>query len=159
MAKKDLVAASLVKRLKKSGYTVSVAESITAGGIASTITEVPGSSEVFLGGVIAYSDSLKKKFLSITTAVLKKESAVSESVAISMAENIRKECKSTFGISATGVAGPGKAYGQKAGTVWIGISTPKESFAIQLALNGDRESIRRESIACAIATLERILTP
>ena len=75
------------------------------------------------------------------------------------AENIRKECKSTFGISATGVAGPGKAYGQKAGTVWIGISTPKESFAIQLALNGDRESIRRESIACAIATLERILTP
>lgn len=157
--KHALPASQLVSQLRKKKLTLATAESITGGGLANAITDVSGSSKVYLGSIIAYSDESKKKFLHIVPSVLKKESAVSEAVAISMAENVRKEFSSTLGISTTGVAGPGSAYGKKAGTVWIGISYKKESFAIELALTGDRESIRREAIACAIAALERILTP
>jgi nicotinamide mononucleotide (NMN) deamidase PncC len=76
-----------------------------------------------------------------------------------MAKSVRKKFKTDIAISTTGVAGPGKAYGQKAGTVWIGISTQKESFAVSLLLSGDREMIRHATITSALAALERILKP
>lgn len=149
----------VVKRLQKFNKTLSVAESITAGGIANQITQVPGASKVFFGGVIAYSDESKVSQLSISKADIKKFTSVSEQVAIEMAKSVRKKFKTDFAISTTGVAGPGKAYGQKAGTVWIGISTQKESFAISLLLSGDREMIRHATITSALAALERILKP
>jgi PncC family amidohydrolase len=120
---------------------------------------VPGSSKVFLGGVIAYSDEIKISQLSIFKSDLEKHTAVSEQVAIEMAKNVRKKFKSDYAISTTGVAGPKKAYGQKVGTVWVGISSQKESFAIALALSGDREVIRHATITSALAALERILKP
>jgi PncC family amidohydrolase len=120
---------------------------------------VSGSSKVFLGGVIAYSDEIKISQLSIFKSDLKKHTAVSEQVAIEMAKNVRKKFKSDYAISTTGVAGPKKAYGQKVGTVWVGISSQKESFAIALALSGDREVIRHATITSALAALERILKP
>ena len=149
----------VVKRLQKLNKTLSVAESITAGGIANQITQVPGASKVFFGGVIAYSDESKVSQLAISKADIKKLTAVSEQVAIEMAKSVRKKFKTDFAISTTGVAGPGKAYGQKAGTVWIGISTQKESFAVSLLLSGDREMIRHATITSALAALERILKP
>ena len=120
---------------------------------------MPGSSKVFLGGVIAYSDEIKISQLSIIKSDLKKHTAVSEQVAIEMANNVRKKFKSDYAISTTGVAGPKKAYGQKVGTVWVGISSQKESFAIALALSGDREVIRHATITSALAALERTLKP
>jgi len=149
----------VVKRLQKIGKSLSVAESITAGGIANQITEVPGSSKVFYGGIIAYSDESKISQLDVKTADIKRFTSVSEQVAIEMANNVRKKFKTDFAISTTGVAGPGKAYGQKAGTVWIGISSQKESFAVSLLLSGDREMIRHATITSALAALERILKP
>lgn len=149
----------VVKRLQKLNKTLSVAESITAGGIANQITQVPGASKVFIGGVIAYSDESKVSQLAISKADIKKLTSVSEQVAIEMAKSVRKKFKTDFAISTTGVAGPGKAYGQKAGTVWIGISTQKESFAVSLLLSGDREMIRHATITSALAALERILKP
>ena len=149
----------VVKRLQKLNKTLSVAESITAGGIANQITQVPGASKVFFGGVIAYSDESKVSQLAISKADIKKLTAVSEQVAIEMAKSVRKKFKTDIAISTTGVAGPGKAYGQKAGTVWIGISTQKESFAVSLLLSGDREMIRHATITSALAALERILKP
>jgi PncC family amidohydrolase len=149
----------VVKRLQKLNKTLSVAESITAGGIANQITQVPGASKVFFGGVIAYSDESKVSQLAISKADLKKFTSVSEQVAIEMAKSVRKKFKTDIAISTTGVAGPGKAYGQKAGTVWIGISTQKESFAVSLLLSGDREMIRHATITSALAALERILKP
>jgi nicotinamide-nucleotide amidase len=98
------------------------------------------------------------KFLGVSAALLKKESAVSEKVAIEMAQSIRAEMKSDFGISTTGVAGPGKAYGQKAGTVWIAIASKKETITVALALGGDREAVRNATITSALATFERILS-
>ena len=152
------LAQDLVKQLKKREKTLATAESITGGGLASIITSIPGSSEVFLGGVDSYSDQSKKKFFGITSALLKKETAVSEKVAIAMAEAARKEFKSDFAISTTGVAGPGKAYGQKAGTVWIAIASKKESVSVALSLSGDREAVRNATIISALATFARILS-
>ena len=152
------IAISVVKKLKKKKVTLATAESITGGGLSAAITDVAGSSDVFLGGVVTYSDKSKTKFLGVTSALLKKESAVSERVAITMAEAARAEFKSDFAIATTGVAGPGKAYGQKAGTAWIAIASKKETVSIALSLSGDRESVRNATIVSALATFERILS-
>ena len=149
----------LVKKLKKRKETIAVAESLTGGGLGEAITSIKGASDVFIGGVIAYSDEIKVKELGVSKSTLKKETAVSEEVAIEMATGIRKKYNSTYGISTTGVAGPGKAYGQKAGTVWIGISGANNTYAIPLLLTGDRETIRKATIESALALLSRILTP
>jgi PncC family amidohydrolase len=114
---------------------------------------------VFLGGVISYSDSSKLKILEVAKSILKKESAVSEAAAKAMAESVRIKFKSDYAISTTGVAGPGKAYGQKAGTVWIGIASKKEVIAVALFLTGDRVAVRNATIESAFATFSRIITP
>ena len=149
----------LVKKLKKRSESIALAESLTGGGLGQAITSIKGASDVFIGGVIAYSDEIKVKELGVSKSTLKKETAVSEEVAIEMASGIRKKYNSTYGISTTGVAGPGKAYGQKAGTVWIGISSANNTYAIPLLLTGDRETIRKATIESALALLSRILTP
>jgi nicotinamide-nucleotide amidase len=154
-----VIASSVVKRLTKKRATLSVAESITGGGLAAVITEVAGSSKVFLGGVIAYADEIKVNQLDVDAKVLKKFTAVSEEVAKEMAIGVRKKFNSDYAIATTGVAGPGKAYGQKAGTVWVAIASKKEVFAIALALSGSRDLIRHATIESALASFERILKP
>lgn len=152
------LASLVVKKLQKKKLTLATAESITGGGLAQSLTEIAGASEVFLGGIVTYSDKSKTKFLGVTSQLLKKTTAVSEEVAAQMAEAIRQEFKSDFGIATTGVAGPGKAYGQKAGTVWVAIASKTETVTIALALSGDRASIRNATIESALATFERILS-
>jgi PncC family amidohydrolase len=154
-----MIATSVVKKLLKKKATLSVAESITGGGLAAAITEVAGSSSVFLGGVIAYADEIKINELKVDSKTLKKFTAVSEEVAKEMAAGARKKFNTDYAIATTGVAGPGKAYGQKAGTVWIAIASKKEVFAIALALSGSRDLIRHATIESALASFERILKP
>ena len=154
-----MIAKSVVKKLLKKKVTLSVAESITGGGLAAAITEVAGSSKVFLGGVIAYADEIKINELKVDAETLKKFTAVSEEVAKEMAAGARKKFNTDYAIATTGVAGPGKAYGQKAGTVWIAIASKKEVFAIALALSGSRDLIRHATIESALASFERILKP
>jgi nicotinamide-nucleotide amidase len=154
-----MIAQSVVKKLTKKKATLSVAESITGGGLASAITEISGSSKVFVGGVIAYEDSIKISELKVDAKTLKKFTAVSEEVAKEMATGALKKFKTDYAIATTGVAGPGKAYGQKAGTVWIAIASKKEVFAIALSLSGSRDLIRHATIESALASFERILKP
>jgi nicotinamide-nucleotide amidase len=154
-----VIASSVVKKLAKKKSTLSVAESITGGGLAAAITEVAGSSKVFLGGVIAYADEIKINQLDVDAKTIKKFTAVSEEVAKEMAIGVRKKFNSDYAIATTGVAGPGKAYGQKAGTVWVAIASKKEVFAIALALSGSRDLIRHATIESALASFERILKP
>ena len=154
-----MIASSVVKRLTKKKVTLSVAESITGGGLAAAITEIAGSSKVFLGGVIAYADEIKVNQLDVDAKTIKRFTAVSEEVAKEMAIGVRKKFNSDYAIATTGVAGPGKAYGQKAGTVWIAIASKKEVFAIALALSGSRDLIRHATIESALASFERILKP
>ncbi len=156
--KSDLeLATTVIKQLRKSGKTLAVAESLTGGGLGAALTEVAGSSEVFLGGITTYSDASKVKLLEIPKRLISKHTAVSEEVAKAMAESVRKIFKSDFAISTTGVAGPGKAYGKSAGSVWLAISTKKEVIAIELSIAGDRATVRKATIESALATFSRIL--
>jgi nicotinamide-nucleotide amidase len=156
--KSDLeLATTVIKQLRKSGKTLAVAESLTGGGLGAALTEVPGSSEVFLGGITTYTDESKVKLLEIPKRLISKHTAVSEEVAKAMAESVRKIFKSDFAISTTGVAGPGKAFGKSAGSVWLAIATKKEVIAIELSIAGDRATVRKATIESALATFSRIL--
>lgn len=156
--KSDLeLATTVIKQLRKSGKTLAVAESLTGGGLGAALTEVPGSSEVFLGGITTYSDASKVKLLEVPKRLISKHTAVSEEVAKAMAESVRKMFKSDFAISTTGVAGPGKAYGKSAGSVWLAIATKKEVIAVELSIAGDRATVRKATIESALATFSRIL--
>jgi PncC family amidohydrolase len=154
-----VIAQSVVKKLTKKKATLCVAESVTGGGLAAAITDIAGSSKVFLGGVIAYDDAVKIKELSVNKKSLSKFTAVSEEVAKEMAAGALAKFKTDYAIATTGVAGPGKAYGQKAGTVWVAIASKKEVFAIALSLSGSRDLIRHATIESALASFERILKP
>jgi nicotinamide-nucleotide amidase len=154
-----MIAQSVIKKLTKKKATLCVAESITGGGLAAAITDVAGSSKVFMGGVIAYDDAIKISELKVDAKTLKKFTAVSEEVAKEMAAGALKKFKTDYAIATTGVAGPGKAYGQKAGTVWVAIASKKELFAIALSLSGSRDLIRHATIESALASFERILKP
>jgi PncC family amidohydrolase len=154
-----MIAQSVVKKLTKKKATLSVAESITGGGLAAAITDIAGSSKVFMGGVIAYDDAVKVKELSVNKKSLSKFTAVSEEVAKEMAIGALAKFKTDYAIATTGVAGPGKSYGQKAGTVWVAIASKKEVFAIALSLPGSRDLIRHATIESALASFERILKP
>ena len=159
MAQKLSPAEQVVKALKKKKRTLATAESITGGGLGAAITDVVGSSEVFIGGIISYSDNSKITLLSVAKKLIKKQTAVSEEVAAAMAESARLQFKSDYAIATTGVAGPGKAYGQKAGTVWIAIASKSEVQTIALQLAGDRLEVRHATIESALAAFGRILTP
>jgi nicotinamide-nucleotide amidase len=152
------LATTVVNQLKKSGKTLAVAESLTGGGLGAAITEVAGSSEVFLGGITTYSDLSKSKLLEVSKKMITKHTAVSEEVAKEMAANARNLFKSDYAISTIGVAGPGKAYGKTAGTVWMAIASKKEVIAIELSISGDRATVRNATIESALATFSRILS-
>jgi len=149
---------TIVKTLTLRGETISTAESITGGLIGGAITGVPGSSEVFLGGVISYSNQMKKDELGITAADIKKVGVVSEAIAVAMALAIQKRTKSTWAISSTGVAGPGPVDGIPAGTVWIAIAGPKIAQGIELSIAGKREIVRLGAVESALGAFERILS-
>ena len=153
------VAKLVVKKLSKIRKSLSVAESITGGGLASALTDFPGASKVFIGGVIAYSDQVKINELSISKADILKYGAVSEEIALAMAQGCLKKFKTDYALATTGVAGPGSDNGVKAGTAWIGVAGKGESFAIALSLSGTREIIRHATITSALAALERTLKP
>jgi len=153
------LAQDVVKRLKRKKMTLATAESITGGGLGAAITSVPGASDVFLGGLITYSDQSKTMFLDIAKRILTKHTAVSEEVAIAMAQSARKQFGTDYAIATTGVAGPGKAYGQKVGTVWVAIDSKKGPVTLCLALSGTREDIRHATIQSALAAFTRILIP
>ena len=152
-------AAAIIKIMKRKGLTLATAESITGGGLGEVLTSIAGASAGYLGGLITYSDVSKVNFLGILQRTLKKYTAVSEEVAIAMAQSVRAQFKSDYSISTTGVAGPGRAYDQKAGTVWIAIDSRLGTTSVQLALSGDRAQIRHATIESALATFTRILIP
>ena len=152
------LATEIVKKLKRKKATLAVAESITGGLIAGALTDVAGSSAVFLGGVVSYSDAAKKSLLQVRARTLTKHTAVSEEVAVIMARSVRELFGADYAISTTGVAGPGKAYGQRAGTAWLAIITPHHEETVALALSGNRAEIRHATIESALAAFARILS-
>lgn len=132
--------------LKKKNKTIAVAESCTGGLISSMITDVPGSSDYFSEGVVAYSNDAKKKLLGVKENTLKKFGAVSEQTAEQMADGVRRVSKSDIGVSTTGIAGPtGATKSKPVGLVWIGYSDNKVTLAKKFIFTKDR--LRNKELA------------
>jgi nicotinamide-nucleotide amidase len=137
------------KLLKDSNKTISIAESCTGGLIAGLITSVPGSSGYFKGSVVAYANEIKTGILNVNPELIKSNGAVSEKVVIEMAYNIRKIMNTDYSIATSGIAGPDGGTPEKpVGTVWIAISSKKQTIAKKYLYNLSRElNIKRASIA------------
>jgi nicotinamide-nucleotide amidase len=139
------------------GATVATAESLTAGLIAAALAEVPGSSAVLRGGVVAYHNEVKQLLLGVPAALLARVGSVDPEVARRMALGARERCGADIGISSTGVAGPAPHDGKPVGLVYIGYATAHDSGALRLELAGDRAGIRAASRDAALAQLVRLL--
>jgi nicotinamide-nucleotide amidase len=150
-------AKTVVATLVERGETVAVAESVTAGGLGHALTQAPGASKVFLGGVIAYSNEVKVNILGLDSTLIDQFSVVSEEVANAMADAVREKFGTTWGIATTGIAGPGDFEGIPEGRVWVAIRGPINQ-SIQLQLDSGREAIRTGAISSAIGTFARILS-
>jgi nicotinamide-nucleotide amidase len=144
----------LAEGLDLRGLTLAVAESCTGGLLAATITERPGVSSFFLGGVISYSNQVKIDQLAVPADVLDSKGAVSEETARAMADGVRSRFGADLGVGITGIAGPGGATtGKPVGLVHIAVAAPAGLLARQDVWVGDRSQVRRASVRAALALL------
>ncbi len=128
------------------GKTLVTAESCTGGGIGSALTAVPGSSEVYKGGVISYCDWVKEHILGVDRAALDTLGAVSAPVAEAMAKGARRVLEADVAVSVTGLAGPGgDGFGHPVGTVFIGYSDRRATLSREFHFSGSREQVREEA--------------
>ena len=151
----DATVEQLVHRwMTENGKTLSVAESCTGGAIAAKFTAMAGASVYFNAGVVSYSNEAKRDILGVNMDDIVRYGAVSETVAIQMAEGVRRAGQSDYAVSTTGIAGPTGGSAEKpVGTVWIGIATPKGSFAVLKNCGTDRSQIIDRATAYAIKLL------
>ena len=134
----------VIRRLQ--GKTLVTAESLTGGGIGAALTSVSGSSSVYKGGVISYTNAVKNQILGVAADILDQYGAVSEPVAKAMAQGVRKLLEADVAVSVTGLAGPdGDEYGNPVGTVFIGYSDADITEVKHFLFAGDRESIRQQT--------------
>jgi nicotinamide-nucleotide amidase len=142
--------------LKLNGYTLATAESCTGGLLAGRITDVAGSSEYFVEGVVSYANEAKTALLGVPKKLIKEHGAVSEEVAKAMAAGIRKRAGSTFGVSITGIAGPGGGSEEKpVGLVYIALADDEQATARKFIFPGDRQFIRTLSVNAALDMVRR----
>jgi nicotinamide-nucleotide amidase len=141
------------------GWTLATAESCTGGLVAARLTSVPGSSEVFLGSVVAYADDVKQRELGVDAETLDRYGAVSAETAASMASGARTRLQADVGVSVTGIAGPGGGTPEKpVGLVYVHAETPEASRGIEFTYGQDRDSIRRRATVASLHLLRRLLT-
>lgn len=140
--------------LRKRSLTLAVAESCTGGLVAHRITNVPGSSDYFDRGVVSYSNRSKVDLLGVSEEALAANGAVSEEVALEMAEGVRERSETDFGISTTGIAGPGGGTDEKpVGLVYIGLSATASSQVEKLLANGSRKENKYDAATDALEYL------
>lgn len=134
-----------------AGKTLVTAESLTGGGIGAALTAVPGSSAVYKGGIISYTNWVKETILGVSHETLETYGAVSCQTAEEMAIGAHRLFQADVAVSVTGLAGPGgDEYGNPVGTVCIGFSNQWESFAVKYHFQGDREAVRRQTVQAAL---------
>ena len=145
----------LVAVCKEKRVTVATAESCTGGMVAVRITSVPGSSAVFLGGVVSYADAVKQDVLGVPQTVLEQKGAVSEECACAMAKGARALLKTNIVVSVTGIAGPGGGTPEKpVGLVWFGVADGQEGTrAERRVFAGGRAAVRRQAAEHALELL------
>lgn len=148
-------AETLVSLLRLKGKTVSTAESCTGGLIGVSITDIPGASEVFLGGVVSYSNDVKEGILGVSHSVLIEHGAVSEQTARQMVEGSMRLFDSDYAVAVTGIAGPGGATPEKpVGLVYIAVADGPRTVVTCNVFKGDRQEVRESTVreACSLLT-------
>jgi nicotinamide-nucleotide amidase len=149
----DLAALAL-ERLSAAGATLATAESCTGGMVGMRLTSIPGSSAAYVGGVVAYSNRVKEAQLGVPAGLLAAHGAVSEPVALAMAEGARERFGADWAAAVTGVAGPdGGTADKPVGLVWVAVAGPEGTTARQLRLFGNREEVRARATDAVLALL------
>ena len=137
--------------LREGGWTLSIAESCTGGLVCDRITDVSGSSDYFMGGMVTYSNESKAEHLDVPSSIIKRYGAVSPQVARGMALGVRKVLHTTFGFSTTGVAGPtGGTKRSPVGRVFIGFTNGEKAWVRKLDLKGNRREIKEKATEKAL---------
>lgn len=150
------LAAAVLEILSARGATCAVAESCTGGMIGARLTAVPGASAVFVGGVVAYDDDVKREQLAVPAEVLEAHGAVSEETARAMAASAARIFRARCAVSVTGIAGPtGGTPDKPVGTVWISVTVDGATTALRRVFPGSREEIRERSAQAALDLLRR----
>jgi PncC family amidohydrolase len=144
--------------LQERGETVATAESLTGGRLAALLTGVPGASQSYVGGVVAYATSVKQELLGVPAALVERYGVISSECALAMARGAASVTGATWGIGTTGVAGPDGQDGHPPGTVHVGVVGPGVSTALALELVGSREAIQDRTCAEALSALAGILS-
>ncbi|HEX7083325.1 MAG TPA: nicotinamide-nucleotide amidohydrolase family protein [Gaiellaceae bacterium] len=148
----------VLEELRRRSWTLATAESCTGGGVAARLTDVPGSSDVFLGGVVAYSDAVKRAELDVPAEVLAEHGAVSAETAVAMAEGARRRLGADVAVAVTGIAGPGGGSEEKpVGLVHLHAVGPEGGVGARLDLPGDRETVRLRATVAALHLVRRLV--
>lgn len=148
-------ATRLLSLCREKGVTLATAESCTGGMIGTTLTSIPGSSDVYLGGIISYANSAKENLLGVSCETLSSHGAVSKETAEAMAKGAQKALGATLAVSVTGIAGPGGETREKpVGLVYFGVATENTVLHGKRHFSGNREIVRLKTVAAALALLE-----
>ncbi len=152
------LAAVLLDALRKGRHRLGVAESCTGGMLGERITHIPGASDTFIGGVVAYADVIKTAALKVPLETLEAYGAVSEETVRAMAEGAQRLFSADCSIAVTGIAGPGGGTPEKpVGTVWLAARVHTNTRALTRVLPGDRDDVRRRAVQAGLDLLRRLL--
>jgi nicotinamide-nucleotide amidase len=152
--RREKIEEAVVRSLTKRKQTLAIAESCTGGLIANRITNIPGASKIFSGGIVAYSDEVKEKILGVRSATLKKSGAVSEAVAREMAEGASEKFNTDFAVAVTGIAGPaGGTKTKPIGTVFIALAGAFGTVAERRSNPFEREKFKEVTANQALEML------
>jgi nicotinamide-nucleotide amidase len=152
------LAAVVLDQLRRGRHRLGIAESCTGGMVAERVTSIPGASDTFIGGVVAYADVVKTAALKVPLETLEAHGAVSEETVRAMAEGAQRLFSADCTIAVTGIAGPGGGTPEKpVGTVWLAARVHTTTQAVKRLLPGDREEIRRRSAQAGLDLLRRLL--
>ena len=157
------LSADLIKKMANRSVSLATCESLTGGGIGAALTDVPGASAVYRGGLVTYARDLKAALAGVDEELIDNEGVVNELTALQMAFGAQRRCDADWAVATTGVAGPETIDGVEVGTVWFAVvgpsmgMSPSPQYTELKQFEGDREAIRSAAIEHAFAMLLRVL--
>ncbi|MCD4779310.1 MAG: CinA family protein [Candidatus Omnitrophica bacterium] len=153
-----LIEKKIITDLIAKKYRISIAESCTGGLLSHRLTNVPGSSQTFIGSIVAYSNDIKSGLLGVSEETLKRKGAVSADTAIAMAKGCLKLFKTDFGVGITGIAGPSGGTKKKPiGLTFIAVSIGEESLCLECIFTGTRAEVKRFATQQALKLIKEFL--